>query len=420
MIEVEMRVVIAVLVLCGCGDDSVGGGGSGGTAGMAGSGGHAGADGAAGSGGAGGVGGVDGGCDLPQGTIDVALVSRPPFADGSLIPTDSQTVAAWSDTTTGTTEAYAAAIRADRTIDPSTIMVVGATDSPLHWPQGAWSGSQIGFVHAHAAGTRDNVYFSRLDSTGALVAGSEVAIAPVAEEQGSAIIAWDPVDHRWGVAWREYNPAPESLRFVLVDAAGTVISSSASTVNTVSSGNHFLAGRGLIWNGSQFALAWSEHGVSSGAVKLAEIGTDGQPVAASLTPVWTGNFAGAPTVTWNGSGYGIAWAGGGNGAHGYFARVAAGGGLVANSQVDLGSAIVEPTFVVWDGTDYRLVWSKVVGFEQQQLLTARIDAAGSMLSNAESIGCSADVYPDDLVVAAGKAWLLYHINPGDVHTVTFP
>jgi hypothetical protein len=415
MIEVGMRLAIAVLVLCGCGDDSEGGGGSGGTAGMAGSGGHGGA------GGTGGASGVDGGCGLPQGAIDVALVTRPPFADGSLIPTDSQNVATWSDTTSGSTEAYAAPIRADRTIDPSTIIAVGVTDSPPHWPQGAWSGSQIGFVHAHAANTRDNVYFARLDSTGALVSGSEVAIAPASDEQGSAVIAWDPVDHRWGVAWRQYNPSPDSLRFVLVDAGGAVIASSTATVSTVSNGNHFLAGRGLLWNGARFALAWTEQVVGSGAVKFAEVGTDGQPVAASLTTVWTGNGAGAPTVSWNGNGYGVVWVGGGNGPHGYFARVAAGGGLVANSQVDLGSAIVGPTFVVWNGSDYSLVWSKAIGLNLQQLLTARIDAVGSVVGGSTtSIGCTADVFPDDLVLATGKAWLLYHINPGVVHTVTFP
>jgi hypothetical protein len=206
-------------------------------------------------------------------------------------------------------DTYAATLDASGSLVGTAAPVFTPDGEGRTFPRVAYDGVGYGLTYIHHPSSGDRTArFARLDASGDLVAGSDVALSASHRPHNQTDIAWSPSRMEFGAIFDGTTPlgggfVNHHLYFVRVDDTGAV-SSTAIQLDTDTSTTSPGYAQSLVWNGSSFASAWTEY--TTDRVRLGEIdSTD------AVTRTLLGELGGASplrvAVHTNGAEYVIAW-----------------------------------------------------------------------------------------------------------------
>ncbi|HVR40789.1 MAG TPA: putative Ig domain-containing protein, partial [Thermoanaerobaculia bacterium] len=145
-------------------------------------------------------------------------------------------------------------------------------DLPLVWDGGGWGV----FANDPRSNPPSDLYYYRLSATGDVVTGPvQLTSTPWWDLDLSP--AWNGSEY--GLAWIEMKDGAYTLRFQRMQLNGTLIGSSIVLDQTSSSP---LNAPNLVWNGSEWAVAWMVSDPNEIYIRLRRLNPDGTPIAAAV------------------------------------------------------------------------------------------------------------------------------------------
>jgi hypothetical protein len=329
----------------------------------------------------------DGTCDIAsQPDPEVEVTGGPSDAEGmSMVWTGEEFAVAWADDRDGNNEIYFARRDPDglpvlsdarRTDDPG-----NSTNASL-----AWNGDGFGLMWRDNRSGNYDLYFARLDRYGTKI-GEDIQVTDDPGGSLGGIPVWN--GSGYGVVWPDDRDGNYEVYFTRLDPMGNKIGVDRRMTNLAAESWNL----SIAWTGSEYGVTWRDHASGYWVIHFLRIDALGNPVG-SPVPVTAATYnAYHPSITWNGSEYGIVWQ---DQRHGqneiYFVRYDSGGALVPGSEVRVTnntSSSAAPK-VVWTGEEYGVAWydNAPGNFEVYftRLDTAGLPTGGEVrLSNATSL-----------------------------------
>ena len=184
---------------------------------------------------------------------------------GDLVWNGQEFAVVWSDYRGGSypdeIEVYFARIAADGTLLGSEVRVTEAGGRSQD-PSLAWTGSEWGVTWTdNRDGGVYEVYFTRLDATGAKI-GGDIRLTNTSASSQLARIEWSGA--RYGVAWHESG----EQQFVLLDSSGTRLHAPIVLGRGACTG----ANPSFVWNGSGWMFVWNDCGLDE--IAYTRVGCD--------------------------------------------------------------------------------------------------------------------------------------------------
>ncbi|MBN2352266.1 MAG: hypothetical protein JXD23_06830 [Spirochaetales bacterium] len=283
----------------------------------------------------------------------------------------------WTDRRHGGYEIYFARLSASGELQGAELRVTNnatySTSSCI-----AWTGTEYGLVwnEAETDGTPDtNIYFTRIDALG-VKQGNDIAIVAAADSSCINTGAFVWTGTQYGMAWYDYRNGSSNceIYFARYDASGT--RQGAETRLTNAAGYSW--GTNLVWNGSVYAVTWSD--VRTGSWELygalvsdASVKISGDNQLTNRAQGGT-NFSYESGFAWNGTGYGLVWYNP-NSCLWFFNIDAAGIKQAPDLPVGDPYAIIgyprEPV-MLWNGSEYALAWTDNRNGSFQEIYFARL------------------------------------------------
>jgi hypothetical protein len=219
----------------------------------------------------------------------------------------------------------------------------------------AWNGSESGV--AWSDGTQ--LFFRRQALSGAHL--GEPSLLPSGSQPADPAIAWNGSE--WAILWREWSPAPAQLWWMRVSSEGQPL---GTPMPITSFASDLLVGHSFLdWNGSEWGIFWTDRTLGAPEGWYLRLDRTGVPISPPLrlTPN-DGADSVLGGVAWSGVKWGAAWTDGRHGSKevyfgSFFPPTIPGD--VAEAQVtttpagEVGSGA--PT-LSWDGSGFRLIWSR--------------------------------------------------------------
>jgi len=242
------------------------------------------------------------------------------------------------------------------------------------------------------------VFFARLDDDGDFVSG------PIRLNQGGDLypwpdgrghgLAWDGAG--WGTVWAETTGGPRSIRYAHVSPLGAkqgsdvIVSDSPST----------LVYPALAFDGTHYGVVWVDRGYSPTRLYFRRLATDGTPTGPSVqVAVGSAHDGTSVDLVWNGSEYGLAWIDGRDGdAAVYFQRLDAAGAALS-TPARLSDPPVPDTFNVfaafpllrWLGDRWVVATTgQRTGWDRNEVVLSFADASGARLGSDVVVSASVD------------------------------
>jgi hypothetical protein len=205
-----------------------------------------------------------------------------------------------------------------------------------------WAGREYGGVFSKIVGTGTEWDLNRLDASGNQLG------SPMTLPYAAACLAWSP--GKYGAVYANGT----NVTFWTFDRFG--LNATGPVVVNVSTGAEWAD---IVWNGTEFGIAWATGTDTNGDIRFRRVNASGQFLSNEL---WVSNATGHswfPRVVWTGGEYGIAWQddrGGGNVV--YLARVSAAGALLQTKTVSgLGYEDSNQPALVWTGYEFAVAYN---------------------------------------------------------------
>ncbi|MBI1909187.1 MAG: hypothetical protein HYS22_03365 [Deltaproteobacteria bacterium] len=271
-----------------------------------------------------------------------------------------------------------------------------------------WAGDGYSLIWGEYTRLEDNItklYFMpfRIDGRGNIMdepglgyPAHKVLVSKSGKTSGVSAVMIDP--SQYGISWSSEGEGLDrggalqnyhSLYFVLTSGSGRRIHYD-ERLTPIAQSTEDLGPPSLVWNGTDFALSWAEEQNGNRAIHFARVDGHGRKIGddskiGEEVPVTKNTVAPrVPSLVWTGSEYGVAWAAESSGSREiYFARLDAEGKVIGNAvQITDGAHRYpfEPS-LVWNGTEYGLVWRE----NDKRLYFIRINAEGQKLGDPIAI-----------------------------------
>lgn len=183
----------------------------------------------------------------------------------------------------------------------------------------------------------------------------------------------------------------------------------------VSRGQHGATNPAVVWDGSGFAVAWSDerHGavgwegngfVGNSEIYFTRIPEDGVPVGDEVRITDTDGLSDGALLAWNGRVLGLAWwelRGGRSSAH--FTTLHPDGTRAGPDRVLSRDANAHPVALAWSGTEWGVGWA-AGPLGREQLHFARLSEAGERIGEATLVTPRPLVSPQARLVWNGASW----------------
>jgi hypothetical protein len=190
---------------------------------------------------------------------------------------------------------------------------------------------------------------------------------------------------RLGIAWQDDRGSGPQVFFALHDIDGNFVGPEYELSGPSGEGVDPV----VVWNGDEFAVAWSEEPEPDNPeVFFARITDGSNPVRVSNAPGWSDEVA----LAWGGGQYALVWRDRRNGdADVYMAIVTPSGqGATVSGEyrvVDEDSSINDPA-IAWAGDRFGLAWVSGEDPDNEEILYAPVDAAGTLLVDPLNVSSS--------------------------------
>jgi hypothetical protein len=211
---------------------------------------------------------------------------------------------AWSDMRDGNYEIYFARLSAAGVKIGSDVRVTSDNSSDSGAPSLVWNGSVYGVAWNDNRDGNYEIYFARLDGSGSkLTPPGDVRVTNAANSSSNPSMVW--AGGQYGLAWEDLRSGKWEVYFRKLDAVGGF--ASAEVKVTADAG----AARfpSPAWSGGEYGLAWHDDQTGSPEIYVARLqSSDGTKIGGDVR-ISGGDGSGSmtPSLTWNGSDYGVAW-----------------------------------------------------------------------------------------------------------------
>jgi hypothetical protein len=215
----------------------------------------------------------------------------------------------------------------------------------------AWTGSEFGVAWHDTRDGNYEIYFARLDASGARV-GPEVRVTQDAGVSVYPSVAWNGSEY--GLVWRDDRDGNEEIYFARIDAAGAKVGSDRRITNATGASGW----PNLVWNGSEYGLSWYDERDGNREIYFTRLQATGNKSRPDVRVTDDPATSSLPTLVWTGEEWGVAWH---DARHGdteiYFARLDwQGDKLGSDLRVTNATGASENNALVWTGSIFGLVW----------------------------------------------------------------
>jgi hypothetical protein len=238
-------------------------------------------------------------------------------------------------------------------------------------PSLVWTGTEYGLAWQDYRDGNWEIYFCRLDTAGGKI-GPDLRVTTSTTSGYTASLVW--AGTQFGVVWIESLPVTGSdVLFHRISAAGEMIGSKLAVTSDLSASSDPC----LVWNGTEFAVAWHDNRSTTVDIYFARISAIGEIIGTDIQVTDDASWSLYPSLAWNGSGYGVAWQDGRDGPWtAYFALLDETGAKIVGD-VPLQECLAVPR-LIWTGSEYGVAWTEdSIGHEEVYL--ARVNTAGEQV-----------------------------------------
>lgn len=232
-------------------------------------------------------------------------------------------------------------------------------------------------------GREGDIYFQKLANGDGVPIGSPIQISNDDVPSLSPTLAWNGT--HYGVLWFDHLRQPDgqqrsAFSFALLNGAGTKV---RGDIRIRSANQGALNPDGqmpLIWDGGGWGILLLETIAGSQQVVYYRLGTNGEVLVNGVTALNTPAAKSLVSAAWNGTEYAFVNVVAGNGLR--LTRMQPNGTAIG-SFVNVGAtsgAITTGTNVVWDGTDWAVVWSDLLQSGDRVISMRRVSATGTPLA----------------------------------------
>jgi len=295
-------------------------------------------------------------CDLPAEIgADSDLSPAAVTAGGPRIAwTGSLYGVTWQDKRDGNNEIYFARFDAafNRIGDETRVTnAAGGSSSPSL----AWTGSGFGIAWYDDRDGNSEIYFARLDASGAKI-GGDVRVTNAAGTSRLPRIAWSGLDY--GLLWSDQRDGTWESWYARVDATGTVVAGSERRLTATPYDSNPAR---FAWNGGVYGIVYDDVRDGDAEIYFQAILRSGATVTPETRLTTSAGTSRNPVIAWDDEGqFGVAWADDRDGADAlFFTRVDQDGTKLISDRTLTGGVAAGATIysMVHTGGEFALVWT---------------------------------------------------------------
>jgi hypothetical protein len=166
----------------------------------------------------------------------------------------------------------------------------------------AWSGSEYGVAWQALDGSGDRqVFFTRV-STGGEEAGGETAVTATSTPSRQPRLVWN--GNGYAVAYNEGLGSSRLILLTRIDASGNAIGGPTQVSDAATGGSQI---PGLTWNGGEYGLIWHDLRHGNGEVYFARVAASGVEIGSERRLTDSPSDSVARGLVWNGAEYALVW-----------------------------------------------------------------------------------------------------------------
>jgi hypothetical protein len=286
----------------------------------------------------------------------------------------------WQDTRSGTSDIWGARVDTSGTVlDPTGFQVYVGAGAQIT-PAIAFEGAEYAVTWTDQGAPTNDIVMARVSTAGVVLDSPPIAVSTAAGTQQNPaacsgpdfLFAW--TDNRNAVTAGDIYAARALSDGTVSDPSGIPVSTSANRQRTPSAA----------FDGTNFLVVWSDdRGDALGDIYGVRVNGTGTVLDPSGIAISTAqDMQRNPTAAFDGTNYFVVWEDRRNGVDTdlYGARINASGTLLDASGLTVASAPGDQTepFVIFDGTNYFLVWSQTSA-GVMSIYGARFAPAGTIL-----------------------------------------
>jgi len=163
-----------------------------------------------------------------------------------------------------------------------------------------WTGSGYGLTWTDERDGQEEIYFQVLDTTG-LPTGSETRVTTTTVSSRRPSLVWNGSE--FAVAWVDERDGNPEIYFQRLTALGAL----SGSPRRVTDDTAFSGEPSLVWAGTEYGLAFSDEAAGNREISFARIATDSTITGGPLRLTNDSAVSEQPSLAWTGSGYGVAW-----------------------------------------------------------------------------------------------------------------
>jgi hypothetical protein len=239
----------------------------------------------------------------------------------------------------------------------------------------SWTGDGYGLAWAAYTSGASEIYFARLDATGQKL-GSDRRVTEAAGYSTSPSLVWNGAG--FGLSFSDARTGSTLAYFVRLDDSGEKLGDE----NPLAVASGRAAQPDVVWNGASYDLVLAGYNDNLEAIYFTRVDATGQQLSDAHFVVpsnfnWIGEpstVVSSPSFTWNGDGYGIAWAGRPAGTSGRVVYLT----ILDRNGVKLGDHhLIGPTHlnskpqITWTGDSYSILLGEELAAAQDRVLLAQ-------------------------------------------------
>ncbi len=312
--------------------------------------------------------------------IDVTQVTP------AVISYSGQWLVAWRDSRNGSyNDIYGSRISTSGTVtDPSGILIAASAQTQGK-PAVASDGTNylVVWQEDRGGGPPFDIYGMRIDSTGNELDGDAIAISTNAGSQEYPAVAFDN-DSIYLVVWQDNRSGTEDIYGCRVTTSGNVLDGPGIAISTATGRQRFPS---VAFDGTNFLVVWGDerNGVSTDDIYGTLVQPNGNVVSPGGNVIADdANWQDNPSVAFDGTNYLVVWDDYGSGTFNediYGVRVNQSGSPVDASSIAISTASngqYRPV-VSFDGTNYMVVWFDRRNSNASDIYGTRVNQSGTIL-----------------------------------------
>ena len=296
--------------------------------------------------------GCDTACDSPERIGSDVRVTNAPLDSvyPSVAWTGSEYGVAWYDKRDGNYEIYFGKLSASGAKIGSDVRVTDAALDSVY-PSLVWTGSGYGLSWFDSRDGNNEIYFARLDASGAKI-GSDVQVTNDSAYSRYPSLVW--TGSEYAISWADNRDGNYEIYFARLDASGAKIGAEVRVTNEITTSMH----PSLVWTGSEYGVSWYDIRDGNAEIYFARLDASGTKIDSDVRLTNAAGSSSDPSLVWTGSEYGVSWYDDRDGnAEIYFARLDVSGGKIS-SDVRVTNSVGSSLYpsLAWTGTDYGVFW----------------------------------------------------------------